>query len=243
MNRERHDFALLFQCANMKAITKKRDDHVKLKVSDPINGLTHFVGALLSVAALVVLVYVAAQKGTPSHIVSFAIFGTSLILLYTASTLYHLLPLGEKGVQALRRVDHMMIYVLIAGTYTPICLVALRGIWGWSILAGIWALALLGVAMKIFWLNAPRWLSTLFYLVMGWLIIIAIPPLLKSVPQGGMFWLAGGGLLYTVGAVIYGIKKPNFVKGFGFHEIFHLFVIGGSLNHFWLMYRYILYIG
>lgn len=216
---------------------------MKLKFRDPLNGLTHFAGALLSVAALIVLVYVASKKGTPWHIVSFAIFGASLILLYTASTLYHLLPLGEKGIRILKRVDHMMIYVLIAGTYTPICLVALQGYWRWSILAGIWALAVVGVIQKICWLNAPRWLSTLFYLVMGWLIVIAIPPLLASVPTAGMYWLAGGGLLYTVGAVIYGIKKPNFIKGFGFHEIFHLFVMGGSFNHFWLMYRYILYIG
>jgi hemolysin III len=218
-------------------------NNVKLKLRDPVNGLTHLAGALLSVAALVVLIYVASQQGTPWHIVSFAVFGASLILLYTASTLYHLLPLGEKGVRTLKRVDHMMIYVLIAGTYTPICLVALRGVWGWSIFAGIWTLAVLGVIMKIFWLNAPRWLSTLFYLVMGWLVVIAIPPLLKSIPPQGIFWLAAGGILYTVGAAIYGLKKPNFIRGFGFHEIFHLFVIGGSLNHFWLMYRYILYVG
>ena len=215
---------------------------MKLKVRDPVNGFTHLIGALLSVAALVVLVYVAANKGTPWHIVSFAVFGASLILLYTASTLYHLLPLSEKGTRELKRVDHMMIYVLIAGTYTPLCLVALRGVWGWSILGAIWGLAVLGVIMKIFWLNAPRWVSTLFYLVMGWLVVIAIPPMLHSVPLKGIFWLAAGGLLYTVGGIIYGMKKPNLFKGFGFHEIFHLFVIAGSMNHFWLMYRYILYV-
>ena len=215
---------------------------MKLKVRDPVNGFTHLIGALLSVAALVVLVYVAANKGTPWHIVSFAVFGASLILLYTASTLYHLLPLSEKGTRELKRVDHMMIYVLIAGTYTPLCLVALRGAWGWSILGAIWGLAVLGVIMKIFWLNAPRWVSTLFYLVMGWLVVIAIPPMLHSVPLKGIFWLAAGGLLYTVGGIIYGMKKPNLFKGFGFHEIFHLFVIAGSMNHFWLMYRYILYV-
>lgn len=213
-----------------------------LRVRDPVNGFTHLAGALLSVVALVVLVYVAATKGTPWHIVSFAVFGASLILLYTASTLYHLLPLSEKGVWALKRLDHMMIYVLIAGTYTPICLVALRRAWGWIILAGIWAMAGLGIIMKIFWLNAPRWLSTIFYLVMGWLAVLAIPLLVKVMPLGGIFWLAAGGLLYTIGAVIYGIKKPNICKWFGFHELFHLFVLGGSFHHFWLMYRYILYI-
>lgn len=215
---------------------------MRCKVRDPVNGFTHLAGALLSVAALVTLVYLASRKGTHWHVVSFAIFGASLILLYTASTLYHLLPLTEKGVRNLKRVDHMMIYVLIAGTYTPICLIALRGVWGWSILAAIWALAVLGVIMKIVWLNAPRWLSTLFYVIMGWLVVIAFPPLLKAMPPGGIFYLAAGGVMYTVGAVIYGIKKPNIIKGFGFHEIFHLFVMAGSFNHFWMMYRYILYI-
>jgi len=215
---------------------------VKWKVKDPVSGLTHLVGALLSVAALVVLVCVAAREGTPWHVVSFAVFGASLILLYTASTLYHLVPLRERATRALRRVDHMMIYVLIAGTYTPISLVALRGAWGWSLLGSIWGMAVLGVIMKIFWLNAPRWLSTLIYIVMGWLIVIAFPPLLRSVPLSGIGWLVAGGILYTAGAVIYGIKKPNIVKGFGFHEIFHLFVMAGSYGHFWLMYRYILHV-
>ena len=215
---------------------------MKWKAKDLVSGLTHLVGALLSVAALVVLVYVAAYKGTPWHVVSFAIFGASLILLYTASTIYHLLPLKERATRALKRVDHMMIYVLIAGTYTPISLVALRGAWGWSLLGSIWGIAVLGIIMKIVWLNAPRWLSTLFYLGMGWLLVIAFPPLLRSVPSGGINWLVAGGAMYTVGAVIYGIKKPNIVKGFGFHEIFHLFVMAGSFGHFWLMYRYLLYI-
>ncbi len=215
---------------------------MKWKVKDPVSGLTHLVGALLSVAALVVLVCVAAREGTPWHVVSFAVFGASLILLYTASTLYHLVPLRERATRALRRVDHMMIYVLIAGTYTPISLVALRGAWGWSLLGSIWGMAVLGVIMKIFWLNAPRWLSTLIYIVMGWLIVIAFPPLLRSVSLSGIGWLVAGGILYTAGAVIYGIKKPNIVKGFGFHEIFHLFVMAGSYGHFWLMYRYILHV-
>lgn len=213
-----------------------------LKLRDPVSGLTHLAGALLSIAALVVLVYVAVEKGTPWHIVSFAVFGASLILLYTASTLYHLLPLREKAIRALKRIDHMMIYVLIAGTYTPVCLIALHGIWGWSLLSSILGITVLGITMKILWLNAPRWLSTLVYLLMGWLLVIAFPPLLRSVPAGGICWLVAGGILYTVGAVIYGIKKPNIIRGFGFHEIFHLFVMAGSFSHFWLMYRYIIYI-
>jgi hemolysin III len=212
------------------------------KVKDPVSGLTHLIGALLSVAALVILVCGAAREGTSRHVVSFAVFGASLILLYTASTLYHLLPLREKATRALKRVDHMMIYVLIAGTCTPISLVALRGAWGWSVLGSIWGLAVLGIIMKIIWLNAPRWFSTLIYVVMGWLVVIAFPPLLRAVPLNGICWLVAGGILYTAGAVIYGIKKPNLIKGFGFHEIFHLFVMAGSYGHFWLMYRYILHV-
>jgi hemolysin III len=213
------------------------------KLRDPVSGLTHGIGVVLSIVALVLLVYSAAVWSTAWHVVSFAIFGASLILLYTASTLYHLLPLSEKGVAVLRRIDHMMIYVLIAGTYTPVCLVVLKGAWGWSLLVGIWGLALVGIGLKIFWFSAPRWLSTLFYALMGWLVVVALWPLVKLVPLGGMGWMAAGGLLYTLGALIYGFKWPNLkLKWLGFHEIFHLFVLAGSFSHFWLMYRYVLYL-
>ncbi|RQD75206.1 MAG: hemolysin III family protein [Candidatus Syntrophonatronum acetioxidans] len=212
------------------------------KVKDPVSGGTHLVGALLSITGLVLLVYYAALQGTPWHIVSFSIFGASLILLYTASTLYHLLPVSPRGTNILRRLDHMMIYVLIAGTYTPICLVPLRGPWGWSMLGSIWGIALVGIILKGLWKGAPRWLSTTFYLAMGWLVIITIGPLTRSLPEGGLAWLAAGGIFYSIGGVIYALKKPNILPGFGFHEIFHLFVILGSFSHFWLMYRYILYL-
>lgn len=215
----------------------------KVKLRDPISGLTHLIGALLSVAGLVLMVYYAAIYATVWHIVSFAIFGASLFLLYTASTLYHLLPLSEKGVLFLKKVDHMMIFVLIAGTYTPICLVPLRGVWGWSLFGCIWAIAVAGIVMKIVWISAPRWLSTLFYVVMGWLVVIAFLPLVRAVPEGGMIWLISGGILYTIGGIIYGLKWPNIIDRFlGFHEIFHLFVLGGSICHFWLMFRYVLYL-
>lgn len=199
------------------------------------------VGIPLSIAGLVLLVYHSALRTAPWHIVSFSIFGTSLILLYTASTLYHLLPLSEKGVGILRRIDHMMIYVLIAGTYTPITLIPLRGPWGWSLLACIWVLAVTGMVLKGVWFKAPRWLSTLFYGIMGWLVAIAMYPLSKTMPAGGIGWLVAGGMFYTIGAVIYGMKKPNF-KFLGFHEIFHLFVLAGSISHFWLMYQYIMFL-
>lgn len=213
-------------------------------IKDPISALTHFIGALLSIVGLVFLIYYGVVKGTVWHIVSFSIFGASLILLYSASTIYHSIKASPKVTKILRKIDHMMIYVLIAGTYTPICLVALRGPWGWSLLIGIWTLAILGIFVKAFWLNAPRWVSTSFYLGMGWLVVIAIIPLGKSMPLGAILWLVAGGLLYTLGAVIYGLKWPKInLKYFGFHEIFHLFVMAGSFSHFWLMKGYIAYIG
>ena len=214
-----------------------------MKMRDPVSGLTHLFAAFLSVAALVILVYKASTTGTIWHVVSFSIFGASLILLYTASSMYHLLNISEKGTKVLRKIDHMMIFVLIAGTYTPVCLVPLRGGWGWSLLCSIWAIAMAGIVMKLLWINAPRWLYTLFYVIMGWLVVIAFLPLVKTVPLAGILWMIAGGVLYSVGAIIYGTKWPKInSKVFGFHEIFHLFVIYGSVCHFWLMFRYVVYI-
>ena len=216
---------------------------MRIKMREPVSGLTHLIGAVLSAIGLVLMIYYAVSKGTVWHIVSFSIFGGSLILLYTASTLYHLLNISEKGVRVLRKIDHMMIYVLIAGTYTPICLIPLRGGWGYSILITIWGIAITGIIMKLLWFDAPRWLYTLFYLIMGWLIVIALWPIAKTIPIAGVLWLIAGGLLYSIGAVIYGTKWPRLKsKVFGFHEIFHLFVLYGSFCHFWLMFRYLLYI-
>ncbi|MEX1277023.1 MAG: hemolysin III family protein [Bacteroidota bacterium] len=211
------------------------------KLRDPVSGLTHAAGLFLSIAGLVLLVTYAALDEKPWHIVSFSIFGMSLILLYAASSLYHLLPVGEQAVPILRKIDHIMIYVLIAGTYTPVCLVALRGPWGWSLFGTVWGLALGGILLKFFWMNAPRWFSTAIYLGMGWLVVIALAPLIEAMPAGGVIWLSIGGMFYTVGAVIYAVKKPNIVPGvFGFHELWHLFVMAGSFSHFWVMLRYIL---
>jgi hemolysin III len=216
---------------------------MNIKVKDPVSGFSHLVGAILSAIGLYYLVRYAAANGTVWHIVSFSIFGTSLILLYTASTLYHLLVVSERGSVILRKIDHMMIYVLIAGTYTPMCLIPLRGSWGWSILISIWGIAMVGIILKILWFNAPRWLYTLFYLVMGWLIVIAFAPLVRTMPIGAILWLVAGGLLYTVGAIIYGTKWPRLKsKVFGFHEVFHLFVLYGSFCHFWMMFKYVLYL-
>ena len=216
---------------------------MKMRVKDPFSGFSHLAGAILSVAGLCLLVYYASMNGTVWHIVSFSIFGASLILLYTASSIYHLLSVSEKSTRVLRKIDHMMIYILIAGTYTPVCLIPLRGGWGWSLLISIWGIAMAGIILKVLWFNAPRWLYTLFYLLMGWLIVIAFVPLVRTMPIAAMLWLIAGGLLYTVGAIIYGTKWPKLKsKVFGFHEVFHVFVLYGSFCHFWMMFRYILYL-
>ena len=209
-------------------------------LKEPFSGLSHGVAALLSVVGLVLLAVTAAQDGTVWHVVSFSVFGVSLVLLYTSSSLYHLLHLSVAGEKRLRRLDHTMIYVLIAGTYTPLCLVPLRGPWGWSLLVAIWSLAAIGIALKWLWLDAPRWATVGPYLIMGWLCVVAIKPMMDSLPSGGLAWIGAGGLFYTVGAVGYALKRPDPWPGvFGFHEIWHLFVIGGSLSHWWAVFAHV----
>jgi len=211
------------------------------KLKDPFSGISHLVGAFLSIAALSVLVTLAALQATAWHVVSFSIYGASMILLYTASALYHLLPLSPKGEKVLRILDHVMIFMLIAGTYTPVCLVPLRGGWGWSIFGVVWGLAFAGIFVSTFWIHAPRWVSTGIYLLMGWVCIVAIYPIIKSLTMEGLAWLVAGGLFYSGGAVVYALKKPNPKPGvFGFHEIWHLFVMAGSFCHFMVMLRSVL---
>ena len=212
----------------------------KIKIREPINALTHFLGFLISIPILVILVIKAYEEATIFHVVSLAIFGVALILLYGASTLYHALDLSEEKVRLMKKIDHMMIFILIAGSYTPICLVPLRGKWGWSILIAVWAFALIGIVIKALWINAPRWLSTVIYVLMGWFVLIAFLPLEKAVPAGGIALLVAGGVTYTLGAVIYALKPKINLKFFGFHEIFHIFVMGGSAFHIAFMFNYIL---
>ncbi len=212
----------------------------KTRLREPVNGLTHVAGGLLAFVGLIVLLATAASTGRLDQLVAFGIFGFSLIALYLTSSLYHLLPLSTAGVARLRRLDHVAIFVLIAGTYTPFCLLALAGAWRWGLLALIWSLALCGASLKLFWMGAPRWLSVALYLGMGWVAVIAAPALLRAVPAGGMAWVLAGGLTYSAGALVYGLKRPNLVPGvFGFHELWHLFVVAGSACHFWAVLRYL----
>jgi len=210
------------------------------KFRQPVSGFTHAAGALLSIVALIVMVTADIRHKTAWNIAADSIFGSSLIMLYTASALYHLLPLQEKGINLLRQLDHTMIFILIAGTYTPFCLVTLRGPWGWSMLAIIWGLAVAGIITKLIWKSAPRFFRVALYLLMGWLSLIMIYPLSQTALPGTLTWLLIGGLCYTVGAILYALKWPNpLPKIFGFHEIWHLLVLGGSFSHFWAVFRYV----
>ena len=210
------------------------------KFRQPVSGFTHAAGVLLSVVALIVMVTTDLRHKTSWHVAADIIFGSSLIMLYAASTLYHLLPLKEKGINLLRQLDHTMIFILIAGTYTPFCLVTLRGPWGWSILAVIWGLAVAGIVTKLVWKSAPRSFRVALYLFMGWLALVMIYPLSQAARPGTLLWLLIGGLCYTVGAIFYALKWPNpFPEKFGFHEIWHLLVMGGSFSHFWAVFRYV----
>ena len=219
---------------------RRKGPKTKKKLREPISGLTHLGGALLASVGLIVLLDTATSVGRTDQLVAFGVFGLGMIALYTASTLYHLLPLSPGGVARLRQVDHMAIFVLIASTYTPFCLLALDGGWRVGLLTLIWGLALCGVLLKVLWMGAPRWLSVMLYLGMGWVAAIAAPVIFRAVATGGIAWVLGGGLVYSAGALVYGLKRPNPVPGvFGFHEVWHLFVLVGSACHFWAVLRYI----
>ena len=213
----------------------------KFQIKEPINAFTHFLGFLMSIPIMITLTMKAYQNASLLSVIAFLIFGISLLLLYGASTIYHTLNISQKGTALLRRIDHMMIFVLIVGTYTPVCLIPLRGKWGWTLFIAVWGFAFAGILLKIFWLNAPRWFSTLLYVVMGWLVLVAFVPLERAIPIGGIVLLASGGIVYTIGAVIYAVKWSKLkLKYFGFHEIFHLFVMGGSALHVLFMFQYVL---
>jgi hemolysin III len=213
---------------------------IMFKFREPVSGLTHLFGALASAIGMILLIQYSILVGNVLNIIVSIIFGISLILLYSASTVYHLTRASEKAIKVLRRIDHSMIYVLIAGTYTPICLIGLKGTLGWTFLISIWTLTIAGILLKIFWFNAPRWLYTFFYVLMGWLAVFAIYPLIKAITLTGVMWLVAGGISYTLGAVIYATKWPKITsKLFGFHEIFHIFVLIGSACHYWLVFRYL----
>jgi hemolysin III len=201
------------------------------KFREPVNGLTHLVGAILAFFGLFVMLF--AGRGGTAKNVSVLVYGLGLIGMFSASATYHLAKVKPAILQVLRKIDHASIFLLIAGTYTPFCLIALTGFWRWGLLAIIWTIALVGIAVKIFYIKAPRWLNVVVYVVMGWLGLLAVPQMIASLPPGALVWLITGGVLYTLGAIIYATRIFDFKPGtFGFHEVWHIFVLLGATAHF-----------
>lgn len=209
------------------------------KARDPISSYTHFLGAVIYGSCGIILSAKAATASSSiSTVASLLIFSLSLIALYASSCIYHFIPADSKHYLQLRKLDHSMIFILIAGTYTPIVTKFYPPVGGAIFLMIIWTIALAGVFAKLLWINAPRKLSTFLYLLLGWALIFYFKPIL-SLPTMCLCYLAAGGISYTIGAVIYAIKKPNFSDRFGFHELFHIFVLIGSLFHFICIFLYI----
>lgn len=211
-------------------------------LKDKWSAITHFIGMLMTMLAAVPLLMRAANAPDKIHLVSLGIFVISMILLYGASTTYHSVRASEKIQTVLRKIDHMMIFVLIAGSYTPICLVVLSGRIGYVMLALVWGIALAGIVIKLCWITCPKWFSSALYIAVGWVCLMAFSKIYMALEGPAFYWLLAGGLIYTVGGIIYALKVPGFDarhKSFGSHEIFHLFVMGGSICHFILMFQYI----
>lgn len=208
------------------------------RLREPVNGLMHLGAAVAAAIGSILLLYLA--RPSAPRLVSLSVYGATLVLMFSASAAYHLVTAGPRVILFLRKLDHSAIYLLIAGTYTPICLHFFTGFWRVGLLAVVWALAVLGIGVKLFVIRAPRWVTAAVYLAMGWLSLSAIREILVSLPPGALVWLLLGGLFFTGGAVIYVWKKPDLFPGvFGFHEIWHIFVILGAFSHFVLMAAYV----
>jgi hemolysin III len=205
---------------------------------EPVNGLTHYFAAIAAVVGLIVLLLLSRADYLKQE--SLLIYGASLVLMLTTSAAYHLIQGAPRRMQFLRKLDHSSIFILIAGTYSPLCANLLSGFWQWGMLAIVWALAIIGAISKIFLINTPRWFTATVYLIMGWLGVLGIGEILHALPVGAIVLLVLGGLAFTFGAIIYITKRMNFFPGvFGFHEVWHIFVIVGCLCHFILMALYV----
>ena len=210
---------------------------------DPGSAITHFIGMIMAIFASVPLLIKAASEPSKVYVISLTIYALSLILLYAASTTYHSFDFSEKVNTILKKVDHMMIFVLIAGSYTPVCLLVLDKPTGYIMLAAVWTIAIAGIVIKGFFVFCPKWVSSVLYIGMGWTCVLAFSQLLTNLSRPAFMWLLAGGIIYTIGGVIYALKLPIFNnrhKNFGSHEIFHLFVMGGSFCHFVVMYNFLL---
>jgi hemolysin III len=214
---------------------------MEFKIKDPVSALTHFIAMMLALIAATPLLIKASSDGS-LHLAALAVFIISMVFLYAASTIYHTLDISPKINRLLKKIDHMMIFILIAGTYTPICLIVLGDKTGWSLLALVWGIAISGIIIKGCFIMCPKWFSSSLYIAMGWVCILAFSKITETLSSAGFLWLLAGGIIYTIGGIIYALKLPLFNsrhKSFGSHEIFHLFVMGGSLCHYILMYHFV----
>jgi hemolysin III len=209
------------------------EKHIYSVGEEIANAVTHGIGTALSSAGLALLLVFATLYGDAWHVVSTAIYGSSLVLLYTASTLYHSI-VNARAKKVFKILDHSGIYLLIAGSYTPFTLVTLRGAWGWSLFGVVWGLAVLGIALEAFWVLRPKWISALVYIGMGWIVVVAMRPLIAALPPTGLWLLAAGGLAYTGGTAFYVIKRVRYM-----HAVWHLWVMGGSICHFLAIILYV----
>ena len=215
---------------------------MQITIREPGSAITHFIGMMMAVFAAMPLLIKAAIFSGGRVVTALSIFCISMILLYAASTVYHTLDISPNINKLLRKVDHMMIFILIAGTYTPVCMVVLGDRTGWGLLALVWSIALFGILIKACWITCPKWFSSLLYIAMGWVCVLAFGKIVRALPAPAFGWLLAGGIIYTAGGVIYALKLPLFNskhKNFGSHEIFHLFVMGGSFCHYVMMYQFV----
>ena len=215
---------------------------MQITIREPGSAITHFIAMMMAVFAAVPLLVKAGVQSGQENFLAMAIFMGSMILLYGASATYHSVDLTGKSLRVFRKLDHMMIFVLIAGSYTPVCLIVLGGKLGYTLLALVWGIAAVGMIVKACWITCPKWFSSVIYIAMGWVCVLAFTQIVNSLSPAAFGWLLAGGIIYTVGGIIYALKVPLFDakhKNFGSHEIFHLFVMAGSACHFILMYVYI----
>lgn len=215
---------------------------MQITIREPGSAITHFIAMMMAVFAAVPLLIKAGIQSGQENLLAMAIFMGSMILLYGASATYHSVDLTGRSLRIFRKLDHMMIFVLIAGSYTPVCLIVLGGKLGYTLLALVWGIAAVGMLIKAFWITCPKWFSSIIYIAMGWVCVLVFGPLLNTLSTPAFLWLLAGGIIYTIGGVIYALKLPIFNskhKSFGSHEVFHLFVMGGSICHFIFMYLYV----
>ena len=215
---------------------------MQITIREPGSAITHFIGMMLAIVAATPLMVKAAVGSGAMACFALAIFMCSMVALYGASAIYHSVNVRDGILKVFRKLDHMMIFVLIAGSYTPVCLIILGDGAGYTLLAVVWGIAIVGMITKACWITCPKWFSSTIYISMGWACLSVLGPLWSTLSPGAFLWLLAGGIIYTIGGVIYALKLPIFNskhRNFGSHEIFHLFVMGGSICHFVFMYLYV----